>query len=71
MDKKVITGLLKDEGLDLAEDMAKAGVLGALKIIRVIAPEVSKGAGAMINFFLDAYTEDIIALLDGIDGKPD
>lgn len=69
MDKKEITGLLKDEGLDLAEDMAIAGVRGALKIIRVIVPQLSRGAGTMVNLFLDAYENDIIELLDKIDGK--
>lgn len=71
MDKKEITGLLKDEGLDLAEDMAIAGVRGALKIIRVIVPQLSRGAGTMVNLFLDAYEDEIIKLLDKIDGKAD
>lgn len=71
MDKKQIVGLVKDEGLDLAEDMAIAGVRGALKIIRVIVPQLSRGAGTMVNLFFDAYEDEIIKLLDKIDGKAD
>lgn len=69
MDKKQIVGLVKDQGIDLGEDMAIAAVKTAIELIKVIVPQLSRGAGTMLNLFLGAYEEDIYKLLDKIDGK--
>lgn len=71
MDKKEIIDIAKNEGLDLAEDVAVDVVKTALQIIRTIVPKLSAGAGKMVNFFLDAYEDEIFKLLDEIDGKKD
>lgn len=69
MDKKQIVGLVKDQGIDLGEDMAIAAVKTAIELIKVIVPQLSRGAGTMLNLFLGAYEDDIYKLLDKIDGK--
>lgn len=69
MDKKQIVGLVKNQGIDLGEDMAIAAVKTAIELIKVIVPQLSRGAGTMLNLFLGAYEDDIYKLLDKIDGK--
>jgi len=71
MDKKQIVSIVKDQGIDLGEDMAVAAVKSAIGLIKVIVPQLSKGAGTMVNLFLGAYEDDIYRLLDKIDGKVD
>lgn len=71
MDKKQIVGLVKDQGIDLGEDMAIAAVKTAIELIKVIVPQLSRGAGTMLNLFLGAYEDDIYKLLDKIDGEVD
>ena len=71
MEKQEIINIAKDQGLDLAEDMAIAAAKTALNLLRIIVPKVSKGAGLMINLFLDSYEFRIFEMLDEIDGKKD
>lgn len=71
MNKKEIVTLLKNDGIDLGEDMAIVAVRAAINIVRVIVPKLSRGAGTMLNLFLNAYEDDIYKLLDKIDGKTD
>lgn len=71
MDKKEITDVLKTEGLDVAEDMAVAATRGAIKLLRMILPKVSKGFGFAFTMFIDAYEDAIFNMLDKIDGEVD
>lgn len=71
MDKKEIVGILKTEGLDVAEDMAVVAVRSAIAILRVVMPKLSNGFGLAFNLLLDAYEPRILDLLDQIDGKKD
>lgn len=69
MDKKEITDLLKTDGMDVAEDMAEAAARGAIRLLRVLVPNVSVGFGFAFNMFMDGYEEQIFELIDKIDGK--
>lgn len=69
MDKKEIIDITKSQGLDLAEEVASDVVRAALKIIRTLVPKLSKGAGVMLNMFLDTYEDQIFELIDKIDGQ--
>lgn len=71
MDKKEIISIAKDQGLDLAEDVAVAAAKTALNLLRVILPKVSRGFGLAFNLFLDSYEFRIFEMLDEIDGKKD
>lgn len=71
MDKKEILDILKNEGLDVAEDMAVVATKAAISILRVILPKLSNGFGLAFNLLLDAYEPRILDLLDQIDGKTD
>ena len=71
MDKEQIIDIAKDQGLDLAEDMAVAAAKTALNLLRVILPKVSRGFGLAFNLFLDSYEFKIYEMLDQIDGKKD
>jgi hypothetical protein len=69
--KTEITDLLKDNGLDLAEDMAVTAVKSAFKILLVIVPKVSTGLGAIIGPMIELIEPKVLAMLDAIDGKDD
>lgn len=71
MNKQEIINIAKDQGMDLAEDMAVVAAKAALNMLRVILPKVSKGFGLAFNLFLDSYEFRIYEMLDAIDGKKD
>lgn len=71
MEKSEVMGVLKSEGLDVAEDMAVQAVKAAFKILILLAPKVSQTAGAIIAPMLAVLEPRILALLDGIDGEDD
>ena len=71
MNKQQILDIAKDRGIELGEDMAIAAAKTAIDLLRIIVPQVSRGAGTMLNLFLDAYEFRIYELLDEIDGKKD
>jgi len=74
MDKKVkaeILGVLKVEGLDVAEDMAVVAVRGAFALIRLLAPKVSITGGAMAAAMISIIEPKILELIDAIDGVDD
>jgi len=69
MEKQQIIDIAKDQGLDLAEDMAVAATRAAIKLLREILPKVSKGFGFAFSMFIDAYEPAIFEMIDRIDGK--
>lgn len=71
MDKKEIIDISKSEGLDLTEELASSVARTAIKLLRLIVPKLSKGAGFMVNSFLDIYEDQIFELIDKIDGELD
>lgn len=71
MDKQQILDIAKDRGIELGEDMAIAAAKTAIDLLRIIVPKVSRGAGTMLNLFLDAYEFRIYEMFDEIDGKKD
>lgn len=71
MNKQEITAVLKSEGLDIAEDLAIEATRQAIKLLRVVLPQVSKGFGFAFSMFIDAYEGKIYEMLDKIDGKKD
>lgn len=71
MEKSEVMGVLKSEGLDVAEDMAVNAVKAAFKILILLAPKVSQTAGAIIAPMLAVLEPRILELLDKIDGEDD
>lgn len=71
MGKQEIIALLKTEGIEIGEDVAMAAAKGAIKLLRVLVPQLSRGFGLAFNLFLDAYEDKIYDMLDQIDGKKD
>jgi len=71
MEKSEVMGVLKSEGLDVAEDMAVNAVRAAFKILIMLAPKVSQTAGAIIAPMLAVLEPRILELLDKIDGEDD
>lgn len=71
MDKKDITKILKEEGLDITEDMAVTAVKGAFRLIAVLVPQISKGLGGIIGPLVAIVEPQILALIDQIDGEDD
>lgn len=71
MDKKDIQMILKNEGLDVAEDMVGDAVKAAIKLLRLIVPKLSAGFGLALNMFLDVYEPKIFEMIDKIDGRAD
>lgn len=72
MDKnteKEIIQILKNQGLEVAEDMAVNAVKSAVVLLKMLIPKVSTGFGKAFIFFIDMYLPEILALLDKIDGK--
>ena len=69
MEKKEITNILKEEGLDVAEDAAVMAVKAAMKIIALLVPKVSNGLGALILPMLTYVEPLILEQIDKIDGK--
>ena len=67
--KKEILTILKEEGLDLAEETAKDGIIRACSAIKRIVPLVSTGLGAVIVPIVDLVEGKLIDLADKIDGK--
>ena len=71
MDKKQIQTILKNEGLDVAEEMAVSATRAAIQLLRKLLPELSAGFGFAFNMFLNGYETKIYEFLDKIDGKDD
>lgn len=71
MNKKEVVKILKEGGLDIAEDAAVSAVKSAIALLRVLLPKLSNGFGLAFNLLMDAYEIRIYDLLDEIDGKND
>lgn len=71
MNQEDIIEILKDDGIDIAEELAMQAAKAAIKLLRVIVPKVSVGFGLAFNLFMDAYEPQIYKMLDKIDGEKD
>ncbi|MCK5884213.1 MAG: hypothetical protein KAG61_11025 [Bacteriovoracaceae bacterium] len=64
-----ILAVVKEAGIELAEETAVATVRQAFDIIEVLAPKISLGLGAMVPAMRRIIEPPILALLDKIDGQ--
>ncbi len=71
MKKEEIVGILKEEGLDIAEDMAEVAVKAAFRVIAILIPKISNGLGAVIVPLLTYAEPLILDIIDKIDGEED
>jgi len=71
MDKELIIGALKEEGLDVAEELAVNALRAAFKLIRNVAPKAGPDIGFIVNTVLTYAEPKLLALIDRIDGEDD
>lgn len=74
MDKateKEVIDVLRVNGLEVAEDMAVPAVKTAFNIVRILVPKISNGLGSIIVPLTFYAEEEILKLVDKIDGKDD
>ena len=71
MENKEIVDVLKNEGLDIAEDTAMAAARGAIQLLKLLLPKVSTGFGIAFSMFMQVYEAEIYGLIDKIDGEED
>ena len=71
MNQTDIIEILKEDGIDIAEELAMSAAKAAIKLLRLLVPKVSVGFGVAFNFFMDAYEPQIYKMLDKIDGEKD
>lgn len=71
MDKTEITGILKTQGLDIAEDLAVEAIKGALKLIKTMLPEINPTVAMILNPMLVSLEPLLLDLVDKIDGVDD
>lgn len=71
MDQKEIIDVLKEEGLDLAEDLAVQAVRGAFKLLKTMLPKVNPILPMVINPLLDQLEPMLLGIIDKIDGEDD
>lgn len=71
MDEQAIVQILKDEGLDVAEELAMSAVKGAFALLRHLLPRVNTILGVVLVPMLDRLEPIIIDALDKIDGERD
>lgn len=69
MDKKEIVKVLKDEGLDIAEDMAVQAVKGAFQLIKSMLPKVNPMMAIVITPMLNTLEPVLLDVIDKIDGE--
>lgn len=71
MDQKEIVGVLKEEGLDIAEDLAVQAVRGAFRLLKAMLPKVNPVLPMVINPLLEQLEPMLLGIVDQIDGKDD
>lgn len=71
MKKEEIVTVLKDEGLDVGEDMAVSAVRAAFRLLLLIVPRFSVGLAAIMPALVNIIEPQVLAALDHIDGEDD
>lgn len=71
MDQKEIVAVLKDQGLDIAEDMAVHAVRGAMELLKAMLPKVNPMLAMVFNPMLDTLEPMLLGIVDKIDGEDD
>ena len=71
MNEKEIIEILRDEGLDLAEDMAVQAVKGAIKLIKSMLPKINPVVSMLLGPMLDQLEPILLGIIDKIDGEDD
>lgn len=71
MNQSEIIEILKEDGLDLAEDMAVNAVKGAFRLIKAMLPKVNPVVAMIVTPLLDQLEPILLGLVDKIDGEDD
>ena len=71
MEKSEIIDVLKEEGLDLAEDLAVNAVRGAISLIKTMLPKINSMVAILLIPLLDQLEPVLLGMLDKIDGQDD
>lgn len=71
MNQAEIIEILKEDGLDLAEDMAVNAVKGAFRLIKAMLPKVNPIVAVIVTPLLDQLEPVLLGLVDKIDGEDD
>lgn len=71
MEKSEIIDVLKEEGLDLAEDLAVNAVRGAISLIKTMLPKINSMVAILLIPLLDQLEPVLLDMLDKIDGQDD
>lgn len=69
MDKTEIVEILKEEGLEVSEELAVSAVRGAFRIIQALLPKLNPVVAIVVNPLLSQLEPMILDLIDKIDGK--
>lgn len=71
MEQSEIIEILKDEGLELTEELAVNAVKGAIKLIKSMLPKVNPMVAMLITPLLDQLEPVLLGIIDKIDGEDD
>ena len=71
MDQAEIVEILKNEGLDLAEDMAVNAVHGSIKLLKTMLPKINPVVAMILTPMLDQLEPVLLSIIDKIDGEDD
>ena len=66
--KKEIIDVLKTEGLEIAEETAVQATKAAFALLKILLPKVSRGFGSFVIPMLGYAEEQVLKLIDEIDG---
>lgn len=71
MNQQEVVDILKDEGLDIAEELAVQAVRGAIKLIKQMLPKINPLISMLIAPLLDQLEPMLLGIIDKIDGEDD
>lgn len=66
-----IVDILKDEGLDVAEELAMSAVRGAFALLKSVLPRINPILGVILVPMLEKLEPVVLEALDNIDGEDD
>lgn len=71
MEQSEIIDVLKDEGLELTEELAVNAVKGSIRLIKTMLPKVNPMVAMLITPLLDQLEPVLLGIIDKIDGEDD
>lgn len=66
--KKEIVDILKKDGLEIAEETAVQATKAAFSLLKILLPKISNGFGSFIVPMLGYAQDEVLKLIDEIDG---